>query len=145
MDLKCAIMVIDCYRNFTILLHYMMGVSGVVCVTYLRQHKKTIGRIIGCILLYGLLCLMIQWSVHDSAKYILNKKVIFLWMCISGKYGTLAVSESIYYFLCDKYMYLLSASYVPLLTRPTCCPSGYGECPDYGYCHILFFYTALCR
>ena len=61
-------------------------------------------------------------------------------MCISSKYGTLAVSESIYYFLCDKYMYLFIRVVCPPADRPTCCPSGYGECPDYGYCHIFVFF-----
>lgn len=87
-----------------------------VCVTYLRQHKKTIGRIIGCILLYGLLCLMIQWSVQDSTKYILNKKVIFCG-CVLAANMELWQYQKAYIISCvTSICIFLSASYVPLLT-----------------------------
>lgn len=116
MDLKYAIMVIDCYRNFTILLHYMMGVSGVVYVTYLRQHKKTIGRIIGCILLYSLLCLVIQWGVHDSARYILNKKIFFCGGALAANMELWRYQKAYIISCVTSICIFLSASYVPMLT-----------------------------
>lgn len=59
---------------------------------------------------------MIQWSVHDSAKYILNKKVIFCG-CVLAANMELWQYQKAYIISCvTSICIFLSVSYVPLLT-----------------------------